>query len=75
MNKELVWTVIKRFLRAFVAGSIASLIAILGTAQMNPDVLKDPHTFIYSLLLGAVTGGLQAIDKLIRWQDTPQDSL
>ena len=72
MNKEMIKTIALRFIRAFVAGSIASMLAIISTEQFNPDVLKDPNTFIYSLLLGALSGGLQAMDKLVRWQDTPQ---
>lgn len=72
MNKEIIKTIALRFIRAFVAGSIASMLAIISTAQFNPEVLKDPYTFIYSLLLGALGGGLQAIDKLIRWKDVPE---
>lgn len=73
MNKDLVWTVTKRFLRAFAAGSIASVIAIISSNQFSPDVMKDPKTFIYSILLGAITGGLQAIDKMLRYTDAPEN--
>jgi hypothetical protein len=72
MNKEMIKTIALRFIRAFAAGSVASMVAILASAQLNADVLKDPHTIIYSLLLGALSGGLQAIDKLLRYQDAPQ---
>lgn len=52
MNKEMFKAVVIRFLRAFAAGSVASMVAILASAQLNADVLKDPHTIIYSLLQG-----------------------
>jgi hypothetical protein len=74
MNKELIKTIALRFIRAFVAGSIASMLAIISTAQFNPEVIKDPYTFIYSLMLGALSGGLQAVDKLYRWQDAPTNN-
>jgi hypothetical protein len=67
--KALLSTVIKRFLRAFVAGSLASIAAIVASAQLNPAVLKEPETFIYSLLLGALSGGIQALDKLYRYKE------
>ena len=68
--KALLISVLKRYGRAFVAGSIASMLGILATAQLNPDALKDPHVLIYSLLVGGITGGLMVLDKPIRFQST-----
>ena len=66
-TKAMFWTIVKRFVRAFLAGSIASMLAILASGQFDPSVLKDPTSLIYSLVLGALTGGLQALDKLLRY--------
>jgi hypothetical protein len=66
--KPLLISVLKRYGRAFVAGSISSMLSLLAMAQLNPEVLKDPHTLVYSLCVGALTGGLMSLDKLIRFQ-------
>ncbi len=57
-----------RFLRGFVAGGIASVIPLLaGVVDVNdPTVLKKT---LISLGIAFVTGGIQALDKLLRWQE------
>lgn len=54
-----------RFLRAFVAGGLANAVS-LTVASHSVSSLKEMEVWIYSLAVGFVTGGLMAIDKLLR---------
>jgi hypothetical protein len=64
-------TVLKRFLKAFIAGGLASVAALLASGFQLKE-LKDLQTLAFALGIAFFTGGLMALEKLIRWQDIPQ---
>lgn len=57
-----------RFIRGFISGGIASVLALfsMGTTISSLAEFKD---FVYALAIAFLTGGLMAIDKLIRWEE------
>lgn len=62
---DLVKTVGLRFIRAFVAGGVANMIAIIAS-NGSISSLKDGQMWFLSLGVAFITGGLMAIDKLLR---------
>lgn len=66
MDKDYIYSLIKRFLRSFIAGGIASLIPILTTTPIE-NIMENPQILLYSLLVAFITGGIMAIDKLVRY--------
>jgi hypothetical protein len=75
MNQETrlaIKTIALRYARAFIAGGIASLATFFAASQFNPETLKDPKVLIISVGTAFIAGGLQAIDKLLRWQSPSQ---
>jgi hypothetical protein len=71
--KEKAQVLFERFLRGFVAGGVASAIAVVPNDGMNLD---DATAWLFRLILaaltGGITGGLLALDKYFRWTDQPQ---
>jgi hypothetical protein len=66
MEESKSWVIVKRFIRGFVAGGIASSIPLLAGIVDISDPTATKKTLI-ALGVAFITGGLQAIDKLIRW--------
>lgn len=66
------YTVIfKRFLRGFVAGGIAASVPLL-TGLLEVNDLTTLKKFGLVVSVAFLGGGLQAIDKLMRWVDPEQ---
>lgn len=59
----LVKSIALRFLRAFVAGGLSTAVAVGATNIQN---LADMRAWGLSLVVAFITGGLMAIDKLMR---------
>lgn len=63
-------TILKRFLRAFGAGFVASALVVTPSMISN---WKDLGGWLSALsiagIMGGVTGLLQALDKIARWQE------
>lgn len=57
-----------RFIRGFISGGIASVLALfsMGTVISSLAEFKD---FVYALAIAFLTGGLMAVDKLLRWEE------
>ena len=66
MNKLFI-TVLKRFCRVFISGAIAGIVAVPLFTDFTEDKIK---TYVLLVISAAITGGLMAIDKAIRW--TPE---
>lgn len=66
MEESKEWVIFKRFLRGFVAGGIASIVPLLTGIVDIQDPTAIKRTLI-TLSVAFVTGGIQAIDKLLRW--------
>lgn len=64
-------TVGKRFLRAFVAGGVSNMAAIVAVTH-DVSNLKDLQAWVFTLAVAFVTGGLLALDKLTRYTDAVQ---
>lgn len=67
-------TIAARYLRGFVAGGLANLVAILAANQFNIHSLAELKAFGLSIGMGFIVGGILALDKLIRYvpEGTPQ---
>lgn len=55
-----------RFLRGFVAGAAASMVAVPVIIKSAGDIISVFALLGYSALAGGITGGLLALDKYIR---------
>ena len=67
MNKELLTSVLYRFARGFVAGFIGSGILVIPTNIDSFQGLKDWFVAMGVMaVIGAISGGLQALDKMFR---------
>lgn len=60
-------SVLKRFLKGFLAGGLSSVVVILN-ADVTISSIADLKQFAISLLLAFMTGGMLAIDKALRWR-------
>jgi hypothetical protein len=60
-------SVLKRFLKGFLAGGLSSAIVVLN-AGITISSIADLKQFAISLLLAFMTGGMLAIDKALRWR-------
>jgi hypothetical protein len=56
-----------RFLRSFFSGGIASSLILLSSGTVISS-FAEFKTFVYVLAIGFISGGLSAIDKLLRWE-------
>lgn len=61
-----------RFAKGFIAGGLASIAPLL-TGGFTIHALSDLRAIGIALLVPFLTGGLLAIEKLLSWQDVPQD--
>lgn len=60
-------SIIKRFLKGFLAGGLSSVVVILN-AGVTISSIADLKQFAVSLLLAFMTGGILALDKALRWR-------
>ena len=67
MSKEFAWSVFKRFLRAFVSGGAAQLVLMFASGNVAIDSWNDFSHWLIVLLVAFITGGVMAIDKLLRF--------
>lgn len=67
MNTQQIKTIAVRFLRAFAAGGIASVLAMLALGVQIKS-WEDLGQFAVAVVIAFMTGGLMAIDKLIRYE-------
>lgn len=68
-DKDIV--ILKRFARGFVAGGIASIIPLLAGVVNIQDATAIKKTLI-TFAIAFITGGIQALDKLLRWVEPEQ---
>jgi hypothetical protein len=67
MDNVMFWSIAKRFARVFVSGAVVNMgVFVAGT---SPDSLTDWKVWSIALGLAALTGGLNALDKYLRWQE------
>ena len=66
MEESKSFVLFKRFARGFIAGGLASAVPLMaGLVEVSdPTALKKT---LIALGIAFITGGLQAIDKLLRW--------
>ncbi len=69
MDIQICKTVALRFVRGFVAGGIASMVLVLQAGVMINSV-EDLKQLGAALSVAFITGGLLALDKLIRGENT-----
>lgn len=60
---------IARFLKGFIAGGVSSVLLQLGTASTS-GTWQDFNKLAISLVIGFLTGGLLAIEKMLSWTDS-----
>lgn len=60
-------TIATRFLRAFAAGGVASVLAVFSLGVQIKS-WEDLSQFAVAIMIAFMTGGLMAIDKLIRYK-------
>ena len=65
MSKEFIWSVVRRFFRAFLAGGIAQVVLILSTQPV--ESLTDIKKLAMVVAVGFLSGGAMALDKLLRF--------
>lgn len=61
MNKQFLFVIIKRFLKAFFLGGISSTLVL---ATSNPLILTEWKLWLAALVTAFLTGGLMALEKL-----------
>ncbi len=60
--------ILARFARSFVTGGIASALLLLNSGTVISS-LAEFKTFVYVLGIAFISGGLSAVDKLLRWEE------
>lgn len=65
--KQMYKVVLKRFAKGFIAGGIATTIALLNSG-VTIKSLEDLKALLVSLLIGFITGGLMAIEKAFTYR-------
>ncbi len=65
-EKQKLLSIAKRFLRAFVAGAVSGALSVAITSQQVSS-LQDLGTWLFAIAIGGFTGGLMALDKLLRY--------
>lgn len=63
-------SIVKRFLKGFIAGGIASVVLTLNTS-VAISTFADLKTLGFTLGVAFVTGGLLAIEKGLSWTTEP----
>lgn len=69
MDKNFLIAVAKRFGRAFVGGGIAQVAVVLVTQPSTFD-WASLQSWLIMLVVSFITGGLLALDKLVRYTPT-----
>lgn len=64
-------SILKRFIKGFISGGIASVVFAL-QAGFTITSVSDLKHYGGIVLVAFVTGGLLAIEKAITWNATPQ---
>lgn len=70
MTKQFFWALVRRFLRAGVAGGIASALAVLASNNLDLSSLESFTNWLGIILVAFVTGFLTAIEKFMRFDKT-----
>lgn len=60
-------SIIKRFIKGFLSGGIASMVVVLESAQ-NINTFGDIKTLAVASTIAFISGGLLAIEKWISWK-------
>ncbi len=64
-----------RFCRGFLAGVMGSMTMLLSAgASSLEDMVSNPRVWLFTIISGAMTGGLMAVDKWIRSDGTDYKS-
>lgn len=63
-------SVVKRFAKGFVAGGIASALAVIQAGVVISSV-EDLKKLGIAVVVGFITGGLLALEKAINWTTVP----
>lgn len=75
MTKQFIWAVVKRFLRAFAAGGLGSVVLLLTTQGGDILTFQDFSRWLYILAVAFITGGLMALEKLVRFDKSKLKSI
>ena len=70
LNEFTWYSTIMRFLRAFVAGGLASVATLLALG-VSFKSLEEVRNFVPVLMIAFITGGIMAIDKALRGDPKP----
>lgn len=70
MTKQFFWALVKRFLRAGIAGGLASAIAVLASNNLDLSSFENFTNWLGIILVAFVTGFLTACEKLMRFDKT-----
>lgn len=60
-------SVIRRFIKGFIAGGLASTSMVLA-GGITLTSIEDIKSLSYSLILAFITGGILALEKMLNWQ-------
>lgn len=63
--------IVKRFLKAFIAGGLASIGVLVANGVTFSDE-KEFKNFLLTLVGAFITGGIMAIQKWYSWTDAPK---
>lgn len=70
MTKQFFWSLVKRFIRAGVAGGIASALAVLASNNLDLSSFESFTNWLGIILVAFVTGFLTACEKMMRFDKT-----
>lgn len=68
MDTTMFKAVALRFLRAFVSGALAQMLAIIASNHEVIATVTDFRVWLFTLCTAGIAGGLMALDKLVRFQ-------
>lgn len=71
MTKEQLQAGLRRFLKGFIAGGLASVMVFLATGTPVQD-FADIQNLRFPLAMAFLTGGLQSIQKMLSWKELPK---
>ena len=75
MTKEFLWAIFKRFLRAFAAGGLGSVVMVLAANSFEVATFQDFTRWIYIIAVAFITGGLMALEKMVRFDKAKLKSI
>ncbi len=64
-------SVFNRFLKAFIAGGVASISALLSSG-VTFSTVEELRALVFSFAVAFVTGGVMALEKYLNWIDEPK---